>query len=981
MTALPGSRTVAPSFGFSPLAIPSLAPPHVAGALAMSPGMPFFGPGLSFPPFAFGGRPGLGLPSSFVRPDVRSFGPLAALGLAPQLPPLRFAGAFEGPRLPTTLGSLGDTLRARTPELSFALPAFPATAASVTLPSVPSQLPARGRAPSAPAAPALSPTAPRLPAGPSPSFPAPTLAQEAWLSGLLGFPAPRALLEGGNLRAFAWPRTRGASAASAPRLREMVLGGASFATPTLPGARMGVTPLPAPQDASGLRALLAFDGANPWTKTAGLEGVPAPRALPRLERAPRSVETRGLVSLGLPGLDGLGGASRLTARLAAMGDIGDLRVPGPKPVEITGFHGGVGVETAPIALPGSTTPSLAPGRFPELSAPGQSRFPGRDGPRPVAGVTRPGIFDITVPAGPRTAPLPTAPRGGRLGRTFDLTPVSATPAPVATPELSPGFDFTPALMGLTRTPGASPAARPAPSPATSPGPTRPPLGVVPSIGRVEPEGEIEDAPAPTARAGRSMPRSFELAATEIATPSFVGRSGAARPGPGRVLRNPTPIAATAEKPGVARIGEKPDLAPRWQVLARDQLAGRESHLPIALDTTLPATRPTSFGFDVAQVGAKRGESRAPRTTTTAPFEPRGLRAMVSPEALESADTAELARSSPLAGSRPGAAVSRGAASRSVGTAPAGALPAVFGAPVAPGATAEIPGAKAGPIAPLDRAVLPARPTAAPATPARPRAAPATPARPTAIPGTPAVSATAPLAELPATSPTANRIATPIARSTPAAPGGRAAPERLELVSTRPSQAVELPRPVARADRPAPAVPPIGLPARPVAQAKDSAPRALPTDVAEPGLVGSARRREAFLPEARYQARDGFGAPKEDVVKALFTTTGGPERPAPAPVPAPRSAPATTAGRPVATPTPSDEPAAESPEMEHAQLVPMRSSIQEHVPTLPEETGNTHAPLEAASQGGSPQDLSPLIYQLYARIKRELIVEKERRSGS
>ncbi|HZV03249.1 MAG TPA: hypothetical protein VFF73_41475, partial [Planctomycetota bacterium] len=690
------------------------------------------------------------------------------------------------------------------------------------------------------------------------------------------------------------------------------------------------------------------------------------------ERAPRSVETSGLVSLGLPGLDGLGGASRLTARLAAMGDVGDLQVPGPKPVEIAGFRQRVGVDTAaPVSLPGSSGPSLAPSRLPDLSAPRLPRLAGREGPRPVAGVSRPGPFDVTIPEGMRMAPAAT--HGGRVGRTLDLTPISPS-APVATPELSPGFDFTPALMGLTRTPDATPAARTTPALAMSPAPAaarveRPSLGLVPSIGRVEPEGETEDAPA---RAERRMPRSFELAATEIATPSVAARPAPARPGQGSFVRNLAPAGARGEKPAVERPGEKPDLAPRWQVLARDQLAGRESRLPIALDSTLPVTRPTSFGLDVAQLGTRKPsrEQRSTQTRTPSPFEPRGLSAMVSPEALASPESAELARSSPLAASRPGAAIPRGAPNTNVSAAAMGALPAVFGAPAAPAATSGVPAVKPTPIGPVDKAALPARPTA-----------PATPARPTTVPGTPPASvAGAPFAELPATSPAAP-IGSPVARATPAAPGGLPAPQRLELVSTRPPEVVEPARPVARADRPAPALPPIPLPARPVAQAKDSAPRALPTDVAEPGLVGSARRREAFLPEGRFQAREGFGAPKEDVVKALFTTTGAPERAAPAPVPAPRTATPTAAGRPVASPAPSSEPEAASLEMEHAQLVPMRSSIQEHVPTLPEETGNTHAPLEAASQGGSPQDLSPLIYQLYARIKRELIVEKERRSGS
>lgn len=69
-------------------------------------------------------------------------------------------------------------------------------------------------------------------------------------------------------------------------------------------------------------------------------------------------------------------------------------------------------------------------------------------------------------------------------------------------------------------------------------------------------------------------------------------------------------------------------------------------------------------------------------------------------------------------------------------------------------------------------------------------------------------------------------------------------------------------------------------------------------------------------------------------------------------------------------------------MEHTQLVPMRSTAAAHVDTLPQTTGNTDPNVEASHNSGSPDaDLNPLIYQLYARIKRELLVERERRSGS
>jgi hypothetical protein len=68
-------------------------------------------------------------------------------------------------------------------------------------------------------------------------------------------------------------------------------------------------------------------------------------------------------------------------------------------------------------------------------------------------------------------------------------------------------------------------------------------------------------------------------------------------------------------------------------------------------------------------------------------------------------------------------------------------------------------------------------------------------------------------------------------------------------------------------------------------------------------------------------------------------------------------------------------------MEHTKLVPQRSTANAHVDTLNQGTGGTQGSAVASPVVGPPeQDLNPLIYQLYARIKRELLVERERRAG-
>ena len=57
-------------------------------------------------------------------------------------------------------------------------------------------------------------------------------------------------------------------------------------------------------------------------------------------------------------------------------------------------------------------------------------------------------------------------------------------------------------------------------------------------------------------------------------------------------------------------------------------------------------------------------------------------------------------------------------------------------------------------------------------------------------------------------------------------------------------------------------------------------------------------------------------------------------------------------------------------MEHAQITPLKKSAQEHVDQLPTHTGSTETKVEASAVASPPdQDLNPLIYQLYARIKQ------------
>jgi hypothetical protein len=68
-------------------------------------------------------------------------------------------------------------------------------------------------------------------------------------------------------------------------------------------------------------------------------------------------------------------------------------------------------------------------------------------------------------------------------------------------------------------------------------------------------------------------------------------------------------------------------------------------------------------------------------------------------------------------------------------------------------------------------------------------------------------------------------------------------------------------------------------------------------------------------------------------------------------------------------------------MEHTQLVPQRKSAMEHVDLFPGAGGSTDTTIEASSVATPPEhDLNPLVYQIYARIKRELQIERERRSS-
>jgi hypothetical protein len=69
-------------------------------------------------------------------------------------------------------------------------------------------------------------------------------------------------------------------------------------------------------------------------------------------------------------------------------------------------------------------------------------------------------------------------------------------------------------------------------------------------------------------------------------------------------------------------------------------------------------------------------------------------------------------------------------------------------------------------------------------------------------------------------------------------------------------------------------------------------------------------------------------------------------------------------------------------MEHTEVVPrvQRENAYEHVDQVT-TGGSTDAALEQSHIADPPDpDMNPLIYQLYARIKRELLIERERKGG-
>src|SRR5207244_3555495 len=142
-----------------------------------------------------------------------------------------------------------------------------------------------------------------------------------------------------------------------------------------------------------------------------------------------------------------------------------------------------------------------------------------------------------------------------------------------------------------------------------------------------------------------------------------------------------------------------------------------------------------------------------------------------------------------------------------------------------------------------------------------------------------------------------------------------------------------------------------------------------------------RGPEPALPRAFVEPRTGFGLLVGEVSPALESVTGAP---------APRAAPTALAPRPSRAPAaprapreprepraPRERPAREL-DMEHARVAPvLRKAASEHVDQVPAATGSTQSKVEASPVADPPnQDLSPLIFELYARIKRELLIERE-----
>ncbi len=184
---------------------------------------------------------------------------------------------------------------------------------------------------------------------------------------------------------------------------------------------------------------------------------------------------------------------------------------------------------------------------------------------------------------------------------------------------------------------------------------------------------------------------------------------------------------------------------------------------------------------------------------------------------------------------------------------------------------------------------------------------------------------------------------------------------------------------------APEVPGLALPRARARSLATSAPA--PERADAPSLVGprasgasgsfaAAELHERLVPRARYEARPGF-VQGEDELQALFTTTGAPTARSDAPAGVHPASPAS----PIARPTAHAAAPERELDMEHTRLVPQRSTANAHVDTLNQATGGTQGSALASPVVGAPeQDLNPLVYQLYARIKRELLVERERRAG-
>jgi hypothetical protein len=747
-----------------------------------------------------------------------------------------------------------------------------------------------------------------------------------------------------------------------------------------------------PAEARGLRSLLAFDAGSPWAATVGVDRSGTSGAM-----APQAPESRGLLALGLPGLSGLGGASRLAGRLAALGDLGglgaspvDLASPARLDAELPGTPGFSSSTGSWIALPASR--SAGARRIPGVAARGPSLLPGASralgGPMPST--QRPGSSPLAsfgslsqargVAAGSSTAPAFSGDRG--------LVDPSVPRA---------GFDLGPALMGLegpTRLASRAPVGADLTLPASARGDEsvrpyaerRP--GGLPSVFEL---AGSQVAPRtlqaiPRGQDGRSARRPFEagagapgastslalpagtgaplLGAKPDADPRFAGRTGGLESARGlpAMLGSARPGRSGELEAGEGTTAQHQPRAPRWQDLARDQLDGRESDLgPRAPRSSVEALVDHLARTAPGEDGALLGSNRLGRLGRSAGIlDAGGGGGSAGPAGSQGTRTVDGA----LVGSPQGFSLQESFPGTGLAGSPLSRADRLAAFPGSPGRGAR----EAVPFSGL--IVGAAGPTGAGAA-VGPGTESDASAKGPAMPGPGALVDTGGGAAKTGLSGTPIAIPSSIVARGSAVGRAAAAPSADSGSAGGPNVALSgLGRRVAG---------PIG--------SSSAAGGPGPLALVGPQASGASLGRmpmpsadEALVPSSRWEAREGFGAQEPDALEALFTTTGAPQArpeapwtgaPPLAPGERPRAGPASRGGEP-----------ARQLDMEHTQLVPQRSTAAAHVDTLPQTTGNTDPNVEASHNSGSPDaDLNPLIYQLYARIKRELLVERERRSGS